>query len=154
MFKSFYMPERVVKLVNWWGLKSKRTHQKNKLEFLDRMGNKLVWDNVHIEEGGGLIEKEAGIHHVVTAEIPGVLVLESDYENNIGPGIKSILAPAYAEQAVAAWQNANPDNDRSTNIKTTGVDWTSPLIEIDQAEDNKSNNMHMLMTCTNKDADL
>ena len=85
------------------------------------MGNKFDWDNGDLEEDEGFIEKEARIHPDDITEIPGVL-LESDYENNIGPDIKPIPAPAYSKQAVAARWNANLDNDAITSAEITGVD--------------------------------
>ena len=49
-FDTLPMPDRVLKLVNIWGKNSKNKAHKNKLEFLDRMGEKFDWDNKDLDD--------------------------------------------------------------------------------------------------------
>ena len=69
--------------------------QKDKLEFLNCMENKSNWGNEDLGEDEGLIKKESHIHPDVIVEISGV-VLESDYDNDVGPAIKPIPTDMHA----------------------------------------------------------
>ena len=50
-FTRVTMPDSVVKLVNDQGKRSQKEHQNNKLEFLNRLQQKIDWDNSKYDEG-------------------------------------------------------------------------------------------------------
>ena len=56
------MPDSVVKLVSDWGKRSQKDHQKNKLEFLNRLQKKVDWDNSEYDDNEGLVSDTSDTH--------------------------------------------------------------------------------------------
>ena len=78
------MPDRIVKVINLWGSKTKKEVRKIKLKILDHKGQKFNWDNEDVEEDKNI---EGGqdklVHQDIIATIPGV-ELESNYHSIVG----------------------------------------------------------------------
>ena len=55
-FEELPMTDRIVKVTNLWGNLSRKQMKKNKIEFLNRIGEKFDWDNENIDEREGIVE--------------------------------------------------------------------------------------------------
>ena len=102
--KSVPYPERIIRLANSWGEKSRSKQFGNKLEFLDR---RYDWDNDEIDEKEALVEPPStAAHPGILAEIPGV-ELESDHDDGTTSAIEAVPRPDLATRAATARENAN-----------------------------------------------
>ena len=131
------MPDRIVKQVNAWGMKSKREIRKIKLKFQNRKGNFFDWDNEELEDNENVEEgQENLIHPDVIDEIPGV-ELESDYENTMGTALLDDvdLVKDSIEQAAAAKKHFDMGKHNiMSHYQIKGVD---DVIEIDSGNDSE-----------------
>ena len=73
-FKGVHMPDIVVKLINDLGMQPKKKNRKNQLEFLNRHGIFLDWDNKDIDNDDNVEEfQQKLVHPDIIADIPGVV---------------------------------------------------------------------------------
>ena len=95
---------------------------RNKLEFLNRNGEKFDWENDDLAEIEVKTKEEKLVQPDFIAEIPGI-PLESDYQEIQPPNTSSQVQkmPA-AQRTAAARKNAGRDMQMTTQIKPRGVD--------------------------------
>ena len=80
----FPMSERVINIINNWGMSQKNAGFKNKLEFWDHMKNKYDLWNEDLDVYDGKVEVEPmNVYPQIPVEIPGVL-MESDLQPDEG----------------------------------------------------------------------
>ena len=128
------IPERVIKINNYWGKPHKNAGFKNNLEFWDCMKNKYDWDNGDLDVSDGKFEVEpVGAYPHVPAEIPGV-PMESDLQPGEG-AVQANPIPKLSYLAEAARANAGlaPATGVSEN---TGVEQpTHNVVYLTDADD-------------------
>ena len=117
------MPERVIKVINYWGNPQKTADFNNKLQFWDRMKNKYDWENEDLDVVDGKVEiKLVNAYPHIPVDISGVLP-ESDLQPDEG-SIKAnpILTMLYLS---AAAQENNGLSPNPRVLQTTL--WTSQI---------------------------
>ena len=122
--KVIPMPDRVVKKVNAWGIKTKKDLSVMKsLEFCDRNKKEFGWENEefhddHVVEEG----QQKLVHPDIIAETPGI-ELESDYDTvtNQAQQEETLVTANHAERVELAQSRINLNQEQSTG-KVKGVD--------------------------------
>ena len=122
------VPDRVIKKVNQWGVRSKREEYGKKLKFLNRNRQKYDWDNDELNDEEGLVEPEP-THPELTAEMPGIEIESEQIEPS-----DAVVEEEYSESelAAAAAENAEIEiGGNPTNIidETENVPEASDVIE-------------------------
>ena len=112
-FTRVPMPDSVVKLVNDWGKRSQKEHQKNKLELFNRLQKQIDWDNSEYDDNKGLVSDTSDTHPDIPEELPGI-DMASGEDNDV------VVFPETDHQVVAD-DEANAVIG-SAPVKTPGVD--------------------------------
>ena len=67
------MPDRVVKLINYWEMQSKKENKKKKLELINRHRKKFYWDNKELDDDENVKKfHQKLVNPDIIADIPGV----------------------------------------------------------------------------------
>ena len=67
------MPDRVVKLINYWEMQSKKENKKKKLELINRHRKKFYWDNKELDDDENVKKfHQKLVNPYIIADIPGV----------------------------------------------------------------------------------
>ena len=115
-------PDRLIKKANAWRKKIKSSVVKEYINFLNRHGHRLDWDNGDIDGIEVIREEPKKVIPDVLAEISGI-ELESDYDNIIGPALAppQEMATTLTTDVTLARANAVLASNSDKDLKVGGV---------------------------------
>ena len=107
-------PEIMIKNASAWGQRSKELIANNSIQFLNRHGGKLYWDNDDLSELEVTTELPKMINPDMVSNLPGI-ELESDFPQPAVP--ESGEKPDIITQFSATRLNSGLDDETEANIK-------------------------------------
>ena len=108
---------------------------RNKLEFLNRNGEKFDWENDDLAKIEVKTREEKLVQPDFITEIPGI-PLESDYQEIEPPNtLSQVQEMPAAQRTAAARKNAGRDMKVTTQITPRGVDDDASVIDVTGSDD-------------------